>query len=104
MLFLTAAGAEIGLPTADCGPRNAGPASLPAQPVTSQSAIGSPNKIAVRMRLAGARRNARIAALDPLAGKINYFTGNDPAKWLTDLSTYGRCKYETVYPRAYVII
>jgi hypothetical protein len=35
---------------------------------------------------------------DGLPGKANYFIGNDPAKWRTDIPTYARVKYAGVYP------
>src|SRR5437867_4391432 len=39
----------------------------------------------IRLKLGGANRDSKIAALDELAGKSNYFIGNDPAKWRTDV-------------------
>jgi hypothetical protein len=33
-----------------------------------------------------------------LPGKSNYFIGNDPKKWRTHVPTYGRVRYENVYP------
>ena len=52
----------------------------------------------LRMTLPGAQRPARIDALDELPGKINYFVGNDPTQWRTNVPTYARVKYEGVYP------
>src|SRR5579859_8165619 len=53
----------------------------------------------VRMGLAGAHptRSAAPTGEDPLPGKVNYFLGNDPSKWLTDLPTYARVKYAGIY-------
>jgi hypothetical protein len=53
---------------------------------------------AVTMRLARARRAPRVEGLSPLPGRANYFDGGDPAKWLTDVPTYGRVRYRGVYP------
>ncbi len=50
------------------------------------------------MRLVGGNRNARAAGLDELPGKCNYFIGNDPDKWRTNIPTYARVKYESAYP------
>lgn len=36
-------------------------------------------------------------ALEPLPGKVNYFIGNDPKKWRTDIPTYGAVAYREVY-------
>src|SRR6266699_3030553 len=52
----------------------------------------------LRMKLVGANQAAKVAALDELPGKSNYFIGNDPKKWRTDVPTYGKVKYEGVYP------
>jgi hypothetical protein len=52
----------------------------------------------VRMRFEGANRRARKIGLDPLAARINYFVGNDPHKWRTNVPAYGRVKYREVYP------
>src|SRR5947209_9158105 len=52
----------------------------------------------LRMKLVGANQAANVTALDELPGKTNYFVGNDPKKWRTDVPTYGKVKYEGVYP------
>ena len=52
----------------------------------------------LRMKLRGANRAAHIAGDDELAGKVDYFIGNDPAKWRTNISTYGKVKIEGIYP------
>src|SRR5439155_21319611 len=52
----------------------------------------------LRMKLVGANQAANVPALDELSGKSNYFIGNDPKKWRTDVPTYGKVKYAGVYP------
>ncbi len=52
----------------------------------------------VHMRLLGANQSAPGTKLEPLPGRVNYYHGNDPAKWRTDVRTYGRIRYEEVYP------
>jgi hypothetical protein len=49
------------------------------------------------MRLAGANQNAKATGLDELPGKSNYFIGNDPAKWRTNVPTYANVRYQNVY-------
>jgi hypothetical protein len=49
------------------------------------------------MRLVGANPNAKVVGLDPLPGKSNYFIGNDPKKWRTNVSQYAKVKYEGIY-------
>jgi len=52
----------------------------------------------VRMKIAGAKASPKIVGLEALPGKANYFIGNDPRKWRTDVSTYQKVHYEEVYP------
>ena len=57
---------------------------------------GSP--AVLRMKLAGANRNSHVTGLEELPGKVNYFIGNDPKKWRTNVAAYAKVKYEDVYP------
>lgn len=52
----------------------------------------------LQMRLVGANPKATVTGLDELPGKSNYFIGNDPKKWRTNVSNYAKVKYENVYP------
>jgi uncharacterized repeat protein (TIGR01451 family) len=52
----------------------------------------------LRMKLAGANRNARPSATDPLPGKTNYLLGNDPAKWRRNVPQFARVRYANIYP------
>ena len=52
----------------------------------------------LRLRLVGANPNARVTGLDELPGKSNYFIGNDPKKWRTNVPNYARVQYKAVYP------
>jgi hypothetical protein len=51
----------------------------------------------LRMKLIGANPAAPVTGLDELPGKTNYFIGNDPAKWRTNVPTYAKVRYENVY-------
>ena len=51
----------------------------------------------LRMRLVGANAGARAEASGELAGKANYFVGDDPAKWRTGVEMYARVRYAEVY-------
>ena len=42
--------------------------------------------------------NARAEALDRLPGVSNYYLGNDPRKWRTDVPHFARVRYHDVYP------
>ena len=52
----------------------------------------------VRMRLVGGNAKGRVVGLDELPGRSNYFIGNDPKKWRTNVPSYAQVKYEGVYP------
>ena len=52
----------------------------------------------LRMRLEGANPAAQIAGADLLPGKVNYFIGNDPKDWRTDVPSYAGVKYAGIYP------
>ncbi|MFZ1932023.1 MAG: SBBP repeat-containing protein, partial [Candidatus Sulfotelmatobacter sp.] len=52
----------------------------------------------VRMRLIGENSSAQITAANQLPGKSNYYLGNDPQKWQTNVSQYARVAYKNVYP------
>ena len=52
----------------------------------------------VRLRLVGAKTDAEVIGRDELPGKVNYFIGNDPKKWRTNVPTYARVRYQNVYP------
>ncbi|MEZ5427134.1 MAG: Ig-like domain-containing protein [Pyrinomonadaceae bacterium] len=57
-----------------------------------------PDKNAVvRMRFDGALAGTRARGLDETAGRTNYFIGNDPEKWKTDVPNYKRVRFESVY-------
>lgn len=51
----------------------------------------------VRLRWLGAQ-TATPEPLDELPGKSNYFIGNDPEQWRTDVPTYERVRYRNLYP------
>ena len=52
----------------------------------------------VRMHMVGANPDAKIAGLDQLPGKTNYFVGDDSKNWRTDVPSYARVKYTGIYP------
>ena len=50
------------------------------------------------MQLVAANPAAKVTGEEELPGKVNYFIGNDPSKWCTDVGTYAKVRYEQVYP------
>ena len=53
---------------------------------------------AVRLQFVGADPDTRVVGQEQLPGVVNYFLGNDPAKWKTNVPTFGRLAYEELYP------
>lgn len=71
------------------------------------SAVGTPNKdvharasefAVLRMKLVDARAQSHVGGVDELPGKSNYFIGNDPSKWRTNVPHYARVQYKDIYP------
>jgi hypothetical protein len=52
----------------------------------------------LRLKLLNANRSAVANGECRLPGKANYFIGNDPRKWRTNVPTYAWVKYQGVYP------
>jgi hypothetical protein len=52
----------------------------------------------LEMKLVGAYAKARVKGEGELPGKSNYFIGNDPKKWRTNIATYAKVRMEDVYP------
>jgi hypothetical protein len=53
---------------------------------------------AVRMKLESSDGGAPVVGLERQPGISNYFLGNDPKKWHTDVPHYARIEYRSVYP------
>jgi hypothetical protein len=51
-----------------------------------------------RLKLAGANQHAEVEGLEELPSKTNYFIGNDPKKWRTNIPSYAKVRYLNVYP------
>src|SRR5271170_8143470 len=65
----------------------------------ASSKMRGAEKLAVlRMRLDGANSDATVAGVDRMPTRVNYFIGNDPKRWHTDIPTYSQVKYHEVYP------
>jgi uncharacterized protein (TIGR03437 family) len=67
--------------------------------VTSNEAVFAGRDGSVeRMKLIGAQQSMRMDPLDKQRGISNYFIGNNPSKWRTNVSNYGRVALRGVYP------
>ena len=90
-LYLTPGEAVLSLHSSPPRPTKPGMTAAGKQPLTFLTDT-------VRMELIGANTKAQVAGLDPLPGKSNYFIGNDPAKWHTDVPTFAKVRYQSIYP------
>ncbi len=54
--------------------------------------------LAVTMNFRGANPRAAVAGIERLPGVSNYFIGNNPANWKTAIPTFGKVRYESIYP------
>jgi len=50
------------------------------------------------MKLMGADPSATVSGAGELPGKVNYFIGNDPGKWRSNVPTYAKVEYKGIYP------
>src|SRR6266404_3561793 len=57
----------------------------------------------IRMQLLGANPAPQTEGGDEAPGKSNYFIGNDPEKWRTNVPNYARVTYHGVYPGVDVV-
>lgn len=52
----------------------------------------------VSMKFVGASTEATISGQLPLTGKSNYFIGDNPNEWQTNVSTFAKVRRQNVYP------
>ncbi len=65
---------------------------------TSRSATAHPAKsVTLQFRLLGAASNPSVLGEKPQLGRVNYFIGNNPAKWRRNVPTYGQVRYKNIY-------
>jgi hypothetical protein len=90
ILFLTSTEAVLSLTKVapKSGKRPLYPADRTLTP--AQSAV-------LQMTVLNASRKVSISGLDELPGKTNYFIGSDPAKWQTNIATFGKVKFQGIY-------
>ncbi|MGO8816296.1 MAG: SBBP repeat-containing protein [Terriglobia bacterium] len=108
-LFLTNGEAVLTLRKSSAvgGPSSVGaksPSSVAAGPAIKKSGreitdnAPSAHEAVLRMQLVGANSAPSVTGNDELPGKVNYFIGNVPSKWRTNVPTFARVNYENVYP------
>jgi hypothetical protein len=70
---------------------------LQKQSAVSDQPSANAGTSVLRMDVVGANRAVHGVALDPLPGTSNYFLGNDPSKWHTNIPNYGQVEYKDIY-------
>jgi len=93
-LFLTDSAAVLALTKGNPASKKLDPRSVMAKTLKRENAKTD----VVRMELAGAHPGLRVSGTEQLSGTANYFIGNDPAKWHSNVPTYAKVKYSGVYP------
>jgi len=56
------------------------------------------SEVNVRVKFLDASAEATLIGMDDQPGISNYFIGNDPEKWRTNIPHYGRVRYQNLYP------
>jgi hypothetical protein len=64
---------------------------------------GQGERAVLRMSFVGANLKTRVEGLEKLPGIVNYFIGNDPKKWRTNIPTYAKVRQKNVYPGVDVV-
>jgi Abnormal spindle-like microcephaly-assoc'd, ASPM-SPD-2-Hydin/Beta-propeller repeat len=95
-LFLTPQEAVLAL--APSVPQDLSPLHRMATLRASRKVRDTRQLTAIRLRLEGANSDAKITGMDQLPGRTNYFIGNDPSKWHTDVPSYAQVRYSGIYP------
>jgi hypothetical protein len=94
-LFLTQTEAVLSLQRADAGGRRE--KGAPRRLRDTRPAARPPQPDVLRMKLKGANPAPAVTAEHKTGAQANYFKGNDPKKWRTNVARFGRVRYAQVY-------
>jgi Beta-propeller repeat len=96
-LFLTPSEAVLVLASPQGAQKNF---SRPSSASSASPAVeaGDLRSTVLRVKLLGAKPNPEVTGMEKLPGKVNYFIGNDPKKWRTDVPIYTKVRYTDIYP------
>lgn len=94
-LFLTPTEAVLALRKTASPPKHA----TDTMPTTMEpEATESTPPAVLHMKLVGSNPAPQVEGVDELPGKSNYFIGNDPKKWRTNVPQFRKVRYRGVYP------
>jgi len=68
------------------------------EPDISRPARDSTETMVIKTALVDGNLNPRVFGLELLEYKCNYFLGDDPSRWYTDVSTYHAIAFQDIYP------
>jgi len=104
-LFLTGTDAVLALTVPQTPTTPGALAALARRPFDARGGLGSIltptvplSETVVRLRYLGVNANPTVEEQNPLPGTANYIMGSDPARWHTNIPTYGRVVYHNIYP------
>jgi hypothetical protein len=97
-VFLTPTAAVFAMQKPPSGPPSVDTNAAAGMPSPKLATPGLCGGVTVFMQIVGANPATRPVGQEEFPGKVNYFLGNDPARWHTDIPTYGRVEYPNVYP------
>jgi hypothetical protein len=97
-LYLTATQAVFALRQPSAGPANLPPGRPLSHPTAGQTSPPPPAADLLTVQLVGANPGSVGAGQDPLRARSNYFLGNDPRLWHTNIPNYGKVEFPGVYP------
>src|SRR3982074_3815304 len=72
--------------------------ALPQVTPAAEKQSSKDSTAVLRMKLVGANPSARILGVNRQPGSSNYFIGNDPARWQTNVANSSRVSYSNAYP------
>lgn len=68
------------------------------RPISQQTRLATVPRTVLAETYVAANPNTKVSPSNPLAGKVNYIVGNDPARWRAGLPTYAGITYTALYP------
>ncbi len=72
--------------------------SLPNPDPAVETGVTPPPPTVLRVQFDGANPSPQISGGEKLSGIVNYFIGNDPDEWQTNIATYAGLTYIDLYP------
>jgi hypothetical protein len=94
-LFLTSNEAVLALHEAS---RQEPPLPGAKAPASRSETLRQGKSAVLRMKLVESNAKTEVTGQEELAGKSNYFIGNDPKNWHRNVRQFAQVRYENVYP------